>query len=740
MKERETKRFNENDIKNIKKLCYIKEENSYYVNVLSENEEQPIRISLKEARLILEEISSNDELKNMLSEDFCVFLEYKNQEYHEITLEEYQKPNVEKTPTTNNKDDIRKIVYYDFTDEQNETKTQACIFYQDKNFKKTSEEEADLILQDYAKQKNVTTLDLFSQGIAEKVDYETFQQQLASYQNSNKVADHETDNIKKIVYYYFTDEKNEERIEACIIRQDKKLENVSIEKAAQVIKSYAQQKNVTVDQLYHQGIVKRVDCDIKNIGKVVYYDPNPNVEDMQQLQVCFFYKDGSFKFLPDDEAMFPIKIYEDMHLTTPKNLADDDTIELVDSEDFARYFEDFQYEATAIKRALEDANSLSLKKKFAHFDNIAKEIYKSSLSSNDTVLLLNKYKINRRDAELFITCYQEARKAKLELDEIKNQKKISKIEKREEKKRKKKLKQVTSNTKTYYSSEDKENKKKMSLAKTKVQTLAAKAKTYLDPKVEKCRKALERSKVKLKRLGFATAFMAAVTTGADVANPKNMSIGEDIVYHSIEDSNNLTFSLISDLETVINEYTVVKGKKESELERVAQAMVLSREELDAINEKIETDKQRRLSLEQRAANYIFSPCGRINYIATFSLTQSELDTFDATVQHEGGDADAPYVTSTIANRADVGIFGGGNNPYAIVTAPGQFQSYFDGYYLQYANGKYSDSTRQIVEAILSGEVQPYHDFLYFTGKRPAGVEGVDYFQFTPGGNYYYGHK
>lgn len=120
----------------------------------------------------------------------------------------------------------------------------------------------------------------------------------------------------------------------------------------------------------------------------------------------------------------------------------------------------------------------------------------------------------------------------------------------------------------------------------------------------------------------------------------------------------------------------------------------------------------------------------INYIATYSLTPEQIDKIKATVQHEAGfnDIEVTAVMSTVINRCRSGAWGG-NNPWSVITAGGQFESYFAGYYLEYVNGNYADYTDQIVDQMLSGEKAPIHGYERFSG----GGSGV---QFTPGGNHY----
>ncbi len=128
-----------------------------------------------------------------------------------------------------------------------------------------------------------------------------------------------------------------------------------------------------------------------------------------------------------------------------------------------------------------------------------------------------------------------------------------------------------------------------------------------------------------------------------------------------------------------------------------------------------------------------SPSEKVNYIDQYHLTEKEVDTIKATVQHEAGfNPEEVYaVASTVINRSESGGWYADGNPYKVITAPGQFQSYYAGYYKKYENGNYAEYTDEIVDAMLTGELQPLHNFESFrSGSSPKGV------QFTPNGNKY----
>ena len=85
--------------------------------------------------------------------------------------------------------------------------------------------------------------------------------------------------------------------------------------------------------------------------------------------------------------------------------------------------------------------------------------------------------------------------------------------------------------------------------------------------------------------------------------------------------------------------------------------------------------------------------------------------------------------STVLNRADAGNWGGGSDPLGILTASGQFESYFGGYYTQFTGGNYSDFTKQAVTDCLNGVRN--HEYQRFRGYETDGSVQI------AGGNYYF---
>lgn len=94
--------------------------------------------------------------------------------------------------------------------------------------------------------------------------------------------------------------------------------------------------------------------------------------------------------------------------------------------------------------------------------------------------------------------------------------------------------------------------------------------------------------------------------------------------------------------------------------------------------------------------------------ATAGLSASDFDLVCAIVQHEGGSSyeGALAVMSCVMNRCDKS----GSGPVAVLTAPGQFSSYLDGYYTQFL-GNTSSTVQQAVTDCLNGtRSHPYTSF------------------------------
>lgn len=144
---------------------------------------------------------------------------------------------------------------------------------------------------------------------------------------------------------------------------------------------------------------------------------------------------------------------------------------------------------------------------------------------------------------------------------------------------------------------------------------------------------------------------------------------------------------------------------------------------DVISEKVITEPVTQVQTQ----NSIGIPTGGHK---TYSVSDSDFNLICAIVQHEGGASydSALAVMSTVLNRADAGNWGGGSDPAGILTAPGQFESYFGGYYTQFL-GCAADCVQQAVRDCLNGTRN--HNFLSFRGYETTGSVQIG------GGNYYF---
>ncbi len=183
------------------------------------------------------------------------------------------------------------------------------------------------------------------------------------------------------------------------------------------------------------------------------------------------------------------------------------------------------------------------------------------------------------------------------------------------------------------------------------------------------------------------------------------------------------------------------ASNEEEIEAEIEAMAQQLSSQNATEEEIRTVAEMALSdgqaiSEETAENInlvMNTSSTGINYITAYNLTPTQIDTIKATIQHEAGfdEVEVYAAMSTVINRSESGGWPGGKNPYGIITGSGQFQSYYEGHYQKYLNGGYSEVTSQIVDAMLTGQLEPMHDFERFASGESA--KGV---QYTKNGNHY----
>lgn len=110
-----------------------------------------------------------------------------------------------------------------------------------------------------------------------------------------------------------------------------------------------------------------------------------------------------------------------------------------------------------------------------------------------------------------------------------------------------------------------------------------------------------------------------------------------------------------------------------------------------------------------------------------NLSEDDYNLVCAIVEHEGGSSyeGALAVMSCVMNRVDAN--GYGSDPVSVLTAPGQFASYLDGYYKQFLNNS-STSVRQAVTDCLNGKRS--HNYLNFRSYQTTGSEKI-------GGNWFF---
>lgn len=122
--------------------------------------------------------------------------------------------------------------------------------------------------------------------------------------------------------------------------------------------------------------------------------------------------------------------------------------------------------------------------------------------------------------------------------------------------------------------------------------------------------------------------------------------------------------------------------------------------------------------------------------ALLGITPEELDVVKATIRHEAGNnpAEIANVASCVRNR----MISRAADPYSVITAAGQFESYLKGYYRKYAGGNYYQGDPEtavqvnaMLDGILTGTVPTTHGYENFrSASSPNGV------QLTDGGNKY----
>lgn len=111
-----------------------------------------------------------------------------------------------------------------------------------------------------------------------------------------------------------------------------------------------------------------------------------------------------------------------------------------------------------------------------------------------------------------------------------------------------------------------------------------------------------------------------------------------------------------------------------------------------------------------------------------SQEDQDFDIICAIVAHEGGTSyeGAMGIISCVMNRVDAGY---GPDAISVLTAPGQFASYLDGYYTMYLGGKYSNTVKQAVIDCMENGIRS-HNYLNVRSYQTSGSVCI-------GGNWYF---
>ncbi len=109
--------------------------------------------------------------------------------------------------------------------------------------------------------------------------------------------------------------------------------------------------------------------------------------------------------------------------------------------------------------------------------------------------------------------------------------------------------------------------------------------------------------------------------------------------------------------------------------------------------------------------------------STQTANAFDFDVICAIVAHEGGTSyeGSLAVISCVMNRADSGAWGG-SDALSVLTAPGQFASYLDGYYTQYLGADIPE-VRQAVTDCMEGGVRS-HGYTSFRSYETSGSVNI----------------
>lgn len=227
------------------------------------------------------------------------------------------------------------------------------------------------------------------------------------------------------------------------------------------------------------------------------------------------------------------------------------------------------------------------------------------------------------------------------------------------------------------------------------------------------------------------------TVEPDILTPLNSENSEIVIHRQNQErekrEDSIAYQTIEKVDSTLNpgamiiEIPGIEGKKivtedVKYQDGVAVSRTLISEDvlLEPINQvvRVGTGSANSTSTSNAIAN--------LGYNGT-TLNASDFDLVCAVVEHEGGSdyESALAVMSCVMNRVDSRSYP--NDPVSVLTAPGQFESYFAGYYKQFL-GNSSTSVRQAVTDCLNGKRN--HNYLSFRGYKTTNSVKI-------GGNWYF---
>jgi len=141
-----------------------------------------------------------------------------------------------------------------------------------------------------------------------------------------------------------------------------------------------------------------------------------------------------------------------------------------------------------------------------------------------------------------------------------------------------------------------------------------------------------------------------------------------------------------------------------------------------------TDNSATSGLSDYAASVDMSHGGSTGN-ATESTANTDMDLICAIVAHEGGTSyeGSLAVISCVMNRVDAGNWGG-SDALSVLTAPGQFASYLDGYYTQYLGADIPEVRAAVTDCMDGGlRSHPYTSFRSYETDGSVNICGNWYF-------------